>query len=185
MVVIGASTGGPQALTRLLKAMPAELPVPLAVIVHLPPGYTETFAARVNEECAIDVQEASEGVLLRPGLAIVGRSGMHLKLQRTGAQVAAHLDLLPAATPHRPSVDVLFESAAEVYGHAVLGVVLTGMGDDGARGAKAIDAAGGQVLTESEESCVVYGMPRCVVEAGISSGQAPIGEMAAEILKML
>jgi two-component system chemotaxis response regulator CheB len=185
IVVIGASTGGPQALTRLLKALPAELPVPVAVILHLPPGYTATFAARLNEECALDVQEASEGMLLRPGFVIVGRSGMHLKLQRTGAQVAAHLDLLPAGTPHRPSVDVLFESAAEVYGAAVLGVVLTGMGDDGVRGSKAIDARGGQVLTETEESCVVYGMPRCVLEAGISAGQASVGEMAAEILRML
>jgi len=185
IVVIGASTGGPQALTRLLKALPAELPVPVAVILHLPPGYTASFAARMSGECALDVQEASEGLLLRPGLVVVGRAGMHLKLQRTNAQVAAHLDLLPANTPHRPSVDVLFESAAEVHGAAVLGVVLTGMGDDGFRGSKAIAAAGGQVLTETEESCVVYGMPRVVREAGLSSGQASAGEMPAEILRML
>jgi two-component system chemotaxis response regulator CheB len=185
ILVIGASTGGPQALTRLLKALPAELPVPVAVILHLPPGYTATFAARMNDESALDVQEASEGLLLRPGLVVVGRAGMHLRFQRTGAQVSAHLDLLPADSAHRPSVDVLFESAAEVYGAAVLGVVLTGMGDDGFRGSKAIGARGGQVLTETEESCVVYGMPRVVQEAGLSSGQASVDEMPAEILRML
>jgi two-component system chemotaxis response regulator CheB len=185
VVVIGASTGGPQALTRLLAELPPNLPVPVALVLHLPIGYTAAFARRLNDECAIEVIEASDGLLLRPGLVVVGHAGTHLKLRRDGASVFAALDFRPIGTPHRPSVDVLFESAADTYGGGVLGVVLTGMGDDGLQGARAIHAKSGLLLTESEASCVVYGMPRCVDEAGLSAARAPIEEMAGEILQRL
>jgi two-component system chemotaxis response regulator CheB len=116
---------------------------------------------------------------------VIARAGVHLKLDRRGGSVQALLDPLPADTPHRPAVDALFESAAQVYGKGTLGVVLTGMGDDGTKGAKAIHAAGGEVLTEAESSCVVYGMPRCVVEAGVSAASVRIEAMAAEIARHL
>lgn len=185
VVVIGASTGGPQALTRLVAALPSDFPLPVAIVLHLPPGYTEAFARRLNDESAMDILEATPNLELTPGRIVVARAGLHLKLRREGPSVRAHLDANPVEVPHRPSVDALFQSAAEVYGPRVLGVVLTGMGDDGLQGARAIRAAGGELLTEAESSCVVYGMPRCVDEAGLSSLSAPLAEMAQAIWEHL
>lgn len=182
-VAIGASTGGPQALSRVIKSLPANFPLPVAVVVHLPPGYTQSFAERLNGDSAVEVLEASPGLLFVPGRVVIARAGMHLKLVRTAEGVHALLSATPADTPHRPSVDVLFESAAEVYSGGVLGVVLTGMGDDGTRGARKIHAAGGEILTEAESSCVVYGMPRCVVEAGLSRESVRIEGIAAAIAR--
>jgi two-component system chemotaxis response regulator CheB len=182
MVVIGASTGGPQALTQLLGALPADFSVPIAVVLHMPEGYTEAFARRLDADCALSVSEASEGLALRPGAVVVARAGIHLALAAgAGSGLVAELAVGPLDTPHRPSVDVLFQSAARMLGAGVLGVVLTGMGSDGLAGSRAIRQAGGQVLTEAEESCVVYGMPRSVVEAGLSSAEATIERMATLI----
>ncbi len=186
ILVVGASTGGPQALTRLLKALPANFPAPVALVLHLPPGYTGPFAERLDRECPLDVAEASEGLALRPGLVVVARAGLHLVLQRGAAGGAvAHLAHEPASSPHRPSVDELFLSAAQVFGKGVLGVVLTGMGNDGTAGSRAIRAAGGAVLTEAAASCVVYGMPRSVDEAGLSSGSVMLGGMAEAVISRL
>lgn len=181
-LVIGTSTGGPQALTALLPALPAELPIPVAVVVHIPPGYTASLAQRLNGLCALNVVEAYDGIELCPGQAVIARAGIHLRLERTGDRTIGRLDIRPIMTAHRPSVDVLFESAAAALGAGVIGVVLTGMGDDGLAGARAIRSAGGEVLTEAESSCVIYGMPRCVHEAGLSTAEAPLSEMAAAIL---
>jgi two-component system chemotaxis response regulator CheB len=181
VVLIGTSTGGPQALTRLIAAFPADFPAPIVIVLHIPVGYTAAFAARLDSESAIDVVEASEGLLLRPGLAVVAVAGMHLSLAAHAGGTRVHLDLAPLGSLHRPSVDVLFESAAICLGPRALGVVLTGMGDDGLAGSRAIVAAGGRVLTETEASCVVYGMPRVVKEAGLSEAEAPLETMAAAI----
>ncbi|MET0792038.1 MAG: chemotaxis-specific protein-glutamate methyltransferase CheB [Polyangiaceae bacterium] len=181
VVVIGTSTGGPQALTRLLKEFPADFPAPIAIVLHIPAGYTGPLAQRLNDDCALEVVEAAEGMRLRPGLAILARAGVHLRLVGSGAEISVQLDPEPHDAVHRPSVDVLFQSAAECLGSRALGVVLTGMGDDGLLGARAIHAAGGQVLTEAESSCVVYGMPRVVFEAGLSAAEAHLSRMAAEI----
>ncbi|HEY0466151.1 MAG TPA: CheB methylesterase domain-containing protein, partial [Polyangiaceae bacterium] len=124
---------------------------------------------------------AEEGLLLRPGRAILAKAGDHLYLTVSVDSLTAHLDAAPADSLHRPSVDVLFRSAAVCLGKRALAVVLTGMGNDGLAGARAIRDAGGQVLTESESSCVVYGMPRVVQEAGLSVAQAPLEQMATEI----
>jgi len=184
ILVIGASTGGPQALTRLIKALPASFPVPVALVLHLPVGYTQAFAERLDGDCALEVLEASPGLELKAGRVVVGRAGMHLRLFRDeSAMLRALLDPHPANTAHRPSVNALFESAAQICGAGVLGVVLTGMGDDGTAGARIIHAAGGELLTESERSCVVYGMPRCVDEAGLSARSVNLEGMAAEILR--
>ena len=185
VLVIGTSTGGPQALTRLLSALPADFPLPVAVVVHIPPGYTQALARRLDQVSALSVVEAWGGVELLPGQAIVARAGMHLRLERQGERAFARLDLRPIGTPHRPSVDVLFQSAAVEFGAGALGVVLTGMGDDGLLGARAIRDAGGKILVESESSCVVYGMPRCVREAGLAEAEAPLESMAAEILRRI
>ncbi|MEP7049109.1 MAG: chemotaxis-specific protein-glutamate methyltransferase CheB [Pseudomonadota bacterium] len=185
VVVLGTSTGGPQALTRLLKRLPADFPSPLAMVLHIPEGYTGPLAQRLNDECAIEVAEAADGLLMRPGLAILARAGRHLKFDAAGTGFSARLDSEPRQSLHRPSVDVTFESAAAAFGRRVLGVVLTGMGDDGTRGARAIVAAGGEVLTEAESSCVVYGMPRVVKEAGLSAAEVPLENMAEAILARL
>jgi two-component system, chemotaxis family, protein-glutamate methylesterase/glutaminase len=184
VVVVGGSTGGPRAITRLLAELPATLPVPLAVVVHMPPGYTEAFAERLDAAGPLRVLEARDGASLVGGSATIGRAGYHLKLLRAGDGVAASLEVGPLAV-HRPSVDVLFESAAAAFGPRTLGVVLTGMGDDGLEGARAIRRAGGTILAEAASSCVVYGMPRAVVEAGLADAVVPLDEMARAVLARL
>jgi len=181
IVLIGTSTGGPQALTRLLKALPADFPAPIAIVLHIPAGYTAPLAERLNTECAIEVLEAEEGLALRPGRAVLARAGVHLRLAGSGTELTVHLDPEPSGSIHRPSVDVLFQSAASLLGARALAVVLTGMGNDGLEGARALTAAGGQVLTETEASCVVYGMPRVVKEAGLASAEASLERMAEAI----
>lgn len=180
IVVIGASTGGPQALTALLGEIDGSYPVPIAIVLHMPIGYTEALARRLDERCAIEVVEAYEGVELLPGRAVIARAGMHLRFV-AGDPVRGKLEMTPLDKPHRPAVDVLFQSAAEIYGASALGVVLTGMGDDGLLGARALRAAGAPVLTEAESSCVVYGMPRSVKEAKMSTGEATLDRMAQVI----
>ena len=185
LVVVGTSTGGPQALTRLLTALPADLPCAVAVALHIPAGYTDALARRLNESCAVAVFEASQGAALRPGSVAIARGGLHLRVRGGRDGLTTHIDVNPASAPFCPSVDVLFESAASALGSAVLGVVLTGMGSDGVEGARAISRAGGRTLTESEASCVVYGMPRAVKEAGLSAGDARIEDMASAIVSRL
>lgn len=184
LLAIGASTGGPQAVTKLLRALPHDMPVPIAIVLHMPVGYTSAFAQRLDEDCALDVVEASEGLVLRPGMAVIARAGIHLRVEPFEDVLRARLTVEPMHAIHRPSVDVLFGSV-ESLGRQVLGVVLTGMGDDGTEGARQLTQAGGTVLTEAESSCVVYGMPRSVRDAGLSAEEAPIDAMAETILRHL
>jgi two-component system chemotaxis response regulator CheB len=179
LVVIGTSTGGPQALTRLLAELPRDFPVPLAIALHIPAGYTAELAKRLDTSSRIDVLEASDGLELRPGLAVLAQGGSHLAIERRGINLYARVGEKHSET-HAPSVDVLFESAAEL-GSGALGVVLTGMGSDGLRGARAMHRAGGVLLAEAEASCVVYGMPRVIVEAGIAAAQVRLEDMALAI----
>jgi two-component system chemotaxis response regulator CheB len=184
IVVIGISTGGPQALKMLIPRLPAELAVPVAIVLHMPVGYTELYARKLNEQSALSVLESQGGEVLTPGHVYIAPAGRHLTLRRDSArQVITHLDVRPLDTPYRPSVDTLFHSAAEVYGARVLGIVMTGMGADGREGAAWIKAKGGMVLTESEASCVVYGMPRSIVEAGLSDGEVHLDEMADAVIE--
>jgi two-component system, chemotaxis family, protein-glutamate methylesterase/glutaminase len=184
LIVIGASTGGPQALSMLVPALPADLPVPVVIAIHIPAEYTGPMAARLDRVSAIRVVEAEEGLVLRPGVAVLARGSADLALERRGDGIAARIVHRPERVYH-PSVDVLLESAARVAGPGVLGIVLTGMGDDGVQGARAVKAAGGRVIVESERSCVIYGMPRAVMEAGLSDADAPLEELPAEILRRL
>jgi two-component system chemotaxis response regulator CheB len=184
LVVVGTSTGGPAALTRLLASFPADFPAAVAVALHIPAGYTETLARRLDETSPMRVIEAFEGAELTPGTVAVARGGLHLRVKSAGGRLTTHVDANPLTAPFCPSVDLLFQSAAAL-GPAVLGVVLTGMGNDGVVGATEIRRAGGRVVTEAEGSCVVYGMPRSVVEANQSDGQALIDDMAAEISRRL
>jgi two-component system, chemotaxis family, protein-glutamate methylesterase/glutaminase len=179
LIVLGVSTGGPQALKYLLPKLPADFPVPVAIVVHMPVGYTELYARSLNEISQLDVAEAREGDVLRPGLVLLAPAGRHLTFRRSSNDsTTAHLDVNPADTPHRPAVDVLFHSASEIFGSRVLGIVMTGMGSDGTRGAAWIKAQRGVIFTEAEETCVVYGMPRSVVEAGLSDRSVPLHGLA-------
>jgi two-component system chemotaxis response regulator CheB len=169
MIVLGISTGGPQALRHMIPQLPADLATPVAVVLHMPVGYTTMFAERLNEIAAIDFCEAREGMELRPGRVMLAPAGRHLLFKRRpDGKVVVHLSLRPEGSQHRPSVDAMFRSAAETFGGRTLGIVMTGMGSDGKEGSAWIKARGGTVYTESEETCVVYGMPSAVAEAGLS-----------------
>jgi two-component system chemotaxis response regulator CheB len=184
IVVMGISTGGPQALRALLPQLPSDLPVPIAIVLHMPVGFTELYARKLDELSALRVCEAAEGMEIQAGNVLLAPAGRHLSLRRNDrGVVVTHLDVRPLDTPHRPSVDVLFQSAADVYHGRVLGIVMTGMGEDGREGAAWIKARGGTIVTESEETCVVYGMPRAIVEAGLSDQAVGLDKMAEAILE--
>lgn len=186
VLVLGASTGGPQGLKLVLSQLPAEFPVPVALVLHMPVGYTELYARKLDDVCALQAVEASDGEEFRAGRIVVAAAGRHLKLVRgRDGVVRTQLDISPVDTLHRPAVDVLFHSAAQVFGDGVLGVVMTGMGSDGREGAAWIKARGGRIITESEESCVVFGMPRAVIEAGLSDHTAPLDLLAQAIMEQL
>jgi len=185
LIVIGVSTGGPQGLKVVVPQLPFGLPVPVAIVMHMPIGYTELYAQKLDQQSPLHVVEAGEGQLVEAGMVFLAPAGRHLTFVRSGNDVVTHLDLRPLDTPHRPAVDVLFQSAAEVYNDRVLGVVLTGMGSDGRDGAAWIKARGGCILTESEETCVVYGMPRSVVEAGLSDAVIPLPRIARAIMERI
>ncbi len=185
-IVIGVSTGGPQALRYLIPLFPADFPVPIAIVLHMPAGYTGLFAERLNQYAALEVLEARDGLPMQPGRVILAAGGMHLRLRRNsrGAVVAA-LEHNSQRKPHCPSVDVLFRSAADVYDGKTLAVVLTGMGNDGEEGAAWVKAQGGLVFAEDESSCVVYGMPRAVSEAGLTDSVVPLEGMVEAILSVI
>jgi two-component system chemotaxis response regulator CheB len=182
LIAIGTSTGGPQALTTVLGALPGNLAAPIAMALHIPAGYTEALAARLDKLSQLHVVEARDGMELAPGMAVLAPGGLHLCVDDVGGSLRARVTPLPP-TMFRPSVDQLFASSVAAVGPALLGVVLTGMGDDGLEGARSIARAGGGLLTEAAESCVVYGMPRCVFEADLGARAIPLSGMAEEIVK--
>jgi two-component system chemotaxis response regulator CheB len=160
--------------------------VPIVIVLHMPVGYTAMYAQRLNEISSLEVVEAGDGDVLRPGVVWLAPAGQHLTFARgADALVRAHLALHPTDTPHRPAVDVLFRSAAATFGPRVLGVIMTGMGNDGLLGAAHVKAQGGRIATEAESSCVVYGMPRSVVEAALSDRSATLEEMADTLQELL
>jgi two-component system chemotaxis response regulator CheB len=182
ILAIGASTGGPDALTRVLGALPASLPVPVVVVQHMPPVFTQQFAERLDTRCPLRVHEAVAGTPLKAGHVLIAPGDWHLRVKATGAGVTARLDQGTPENYCRPAVDVLFRSVAETYGGRVLAVVLTGMGSDGARGSAEIVRAGGSVLVQDEATSVVWGMPGAVATAGLASAQLPLGDVAPAIL---
>lgn len=185
LIVLGISTGGPHALRQLVPQLAADFPVPIAIVLHMPVGYTALYAERLNAISALEVIEAYEGAVLRPGVVWLAPGGQHLTFVRGADAVRAHLDMHPVGMQHRPAVDVLFRSAADVFGSRVLGVVMTGMGNDGLSGAARIKEQGGRIVTEAASSCVVYGMPRAVVDASLSDRSATLDMMADVIAGMV
>lgn len=185
VLVIGVSTGGPQALKQIIPQLPADFPIPVAMVLHMPIGYTLMYAQKLDDVSPLRVVEAGQGEIVQAGTVFLAPAGRHLSFRKDGRLVRTHLDIKPLDTPHRPSVDALFQSAAEIYGERVLGVVLTGMGSDGRDGAAWVKARGGSILTEAEETCVVYGMPRSVVEAGLSDAAVPLDRVAQAIMERI
>lgn len=174
LCVIGASTGGPIALQRILERMPAGFPLPIAIVQHMPAGFTRPFAERLSRLSLLQVSEAAEGDRLRPGRVLLAPAGRHLRI--TG-NLAAVLAASPADAKHIPSIDVTMKSAARARPGRVLGILLTGMGDDGAEGMATIRASGGFTIAENEASCVVYGMPRAAEQRGAVDSLLPLPEI--------
>jgi two-component system chemotaxis response regulator CheB len=182
VVVVAASTGGPSSLQSLISGLPAGLRATILIVQHIPRGFTRSLAERLDARSAIPVREAADGDLIEPGRVFIAPAGIHTRLQRRGARVRVVLDEEPRDALHRPSADVLMASAASVFGPRTVGVVLTGMGSDGTEGLRAIQAAGGHTLAESEDTCVIYGMPKAAAAAGVVSRIVPLDRMAEEIL---
>jgi two-component system chemotaxis response regulator CheB len=182
LIVIGASTGGPRALQRVLSDLPADLPAAVAVVQHMPPVFTRALAQRLNESSSLTVQEAAHGDRLGRRLVLLAPGGAHLRFKGRRQVV---LDEGPRRNGMRPAVDVSMESAAAQHGSAVIGVVLTGMGADGTEGARCIKAAGGKVIAEHESTSVVYGMPRSVTEAGLADRVVPLPKVAATLTELI
>ena len=181
VIAVGSSTGGPDALTSVLPALPADLPVPVVITQHMPPVFTRLFAQRLDAKCPLHVKEAEDGDAVVPGVVLVAPGDRHLELRQTGAGVRVRLSHAPPENFCRPAVDVMFRSAAAVYGEHVLGVVLTGMGSDGARGAEVLRRAGGEVVVQDQESSVVWGMPGAVIAAGHAHRVLPLRSVAGEL----
>jgi two-component system, chemotaxis family, protein-glutamate methylesterase/glutaminase len=181
-VVIGASTGGPAALQEIIPKLPAGLSAAVLVVQHIPKGFTKSLADRLASRSKLPVREAENGEQVKAGIVLVAPAGIHMKLRRRGTVVRVELDEEPHLALHRPSVDVLMQSVAQAYGAKALGIVLTGMGSDGASGLGAIQMAGGRTFAESEESCIIYGMPKAAAEAGVVDQVILLGRMAAEIV---
>jgi two-component system chemotaxis response regulator CheB len=168
VIAIGVSTGGPQALQYVFSQLPADFPGTIVVVQHMPEGFTEMFARRLDEICAIRVKEAQSGDVLMAGRALICPGSRHLKVKRLPLGDVVVLSDEPRVNGHRPSADVLFKSMAEEFGSKSLAVLMTGMGDDGAQGLGLVKAAGGMTIAQNEESCVVYGMPKAAIDRGFA-----------------
>jgi two-component system chemotaxis response regulator CheB len=184
VVAIGVSTGGPAALGRLVPALPAGFRLPVLVVQHMPALFTRLLAERLDAASPLQVKEAAHGEPVEPGRILIAPGDYHLKVVRDGASVRVALDQSPPLNSCRPAVDALFSALADVYGGAVLAVVLTGMGYDGLRGAEVLKARGARVLAQDEATSVVWGMPGAVVSAGLADRVVPLDEMAGEILRL-
>ena len=184
VVVIGVSTGGPTALAAMLPSFPSSFPLPILLVQHMPPLFTRLLAERLNATCQLMVEEASEGDAVEPGKILIAPGDFHMKVASRGGVIRVCLDQSPRQNSCRPAVDALFASAAELYGGAVLAVVLTGMGQDGLHGVKLLKARGARVLVQDEASSVVWGMPGAVVNAGLADRVLALDEVVPEILSV-
>lgn len=181
VIVVGASTGGTEALKVMLGAMPVDCPG-IVVVQHMPERFTATFSKHLDELCAITVKEAQDNDTVIRGRALIAPGNRHMLLKRSGARYYVEVKEGPLVARHRPSVDVLFRSAAQYAGRNAVGVILTGMGDDGASGLKEMKEAGAHTFAQDEESCVVFGMPREAIKAGAVDTVLPLGRMAEAVL---
>lgn len=182
-MAIGISTGGPATLAKLLPGLPANFPVPVVVVQHMPPLFTEQLAASLNRQAQLTVTEGKAGEQLAPGHVYIAPGGKHMRLRRSGAAILIELTTDPPENHCRPAVDYLFRSVAELYGDRAVAAVMTGMGNDGTAGLREIRQCGGLTLAQDEASCVVYGMPREAVEAGVVDAIVPLDKLADQFIQ--
>ncbi|KKH48534.1 chemotaxis response regulator protein-glutamate methylesterase [Methanosarcina sp. 1.H.A.2.2] len=189
ILAIGASTGGPRALEKLIGSLPAEIPAAVLVVQHMPPGFTASLSKRLDEKSALRVKEAQEGDRVEEGTVLIAPGNYHMEIVRNKVngleEEVVHLSCSPKELGSRPSVNVLFRSVAPVYGSRVISLVLTGMNCDGADGAEEIKKMGGKVIAEARSSCVVYGMPGEIVRRNLADLVLPLDRMAEEIIRIL
>lgn len=185
LVCIGISTGGPPALGKLIPTLPADLRAPVVIVQHMPPIFTESLARDLDRHSAVRVVEAQHGMHVRPGTVYIAPGGKQLRLARTGLQTRCEVTDDPPENNCRPAVDYLFRSAAALFGKRVCGVIMTGMGNDGAVGCRLIKRRGGTIITQDAATCVVYGMPRQPAEEGLSDAVVPLAEIGAQLLKSI
>jgi len=182
-VVIGTSTGGPNALADVFGAFPADLPVPILIVQHMPPMFTRILAERLTANSRVPVDEAASGAVVQPGRGLIAPGNFHMVVARVGTQIQTQIHQDPPENSCRPAADPLFRSAVKVYGAGVLAVVLTGMGQDGLRGCEAVREAGGQIIVQDEATSVVWGMPGFVAKAGLADKVLPLSLIANEIVR--
>jgi two-component system, chemotaxis family, protein-glutamate methylesterase/glutaminase len=184
IVALGASTGGPKALQEILPLFPRDLAVPVLIVQHMPAGFTAPFAQRLNSLCSVNVREAAHRESLQPGVVYIAPAGIHMTVQRgPDSRTLITLDGQPEKCLHIPSVDIMMKSVAENFGDRALGVILTGMGSDGAQGMNAIHLQGGLTIGQDEASCTVYGMPRACAEVGALTRVVPLFQIPTQILE--
>lgn len=183
ILAIGASTGGPRALSTVIEALPADFPIPIVVVQHMPPLFTRSLAERIASRSALRCLEGVDGALLEPGTVWIAPGNWHMTLQRDGAETRLRLSADPPENSCRPSVDPLFRTVADLYGAGALGVILTGMGQDGLLGARRLHDRQGRIVVQDEATSVVWGMPGAVARAGLAHRIVPLHEMSGEILK--
>ncbi|MBN1173060.1 MAG: chemotaxis response regulator protein-glutamate methylesterase [Micromonosporaceae bacterium] len=182
VVAIGSSTGGPDALTKILRMLPKDWPVPIVVVQHMPPVFTKMFSERLDRICDLTVVEAMDNMPVWPGSVYIAPGDLHLEVVRKGQEVATRVKTGPPENFCRPAVDVLFRSVNTVYGQSTLAVILTGMGHDGQRACEGLHAAGAEIVAQDEASSVVWGMPGAVASAGLADAVLPLDEMASHLI---
>ncbi len=183
IVAIGTSTGGPKALQEILPKLPGDLPVPILIVQHMPSGFTAPFAKRLNSLCAVSVCEAAHGEAVQPGVVYIAPAGSHLTVDRTSSRTLICLSDKPENQLHMPSVDITMQSVASSFHSLAMGVIMTGMGSDGAQGMDAIHREGGFTLGQDEGTCAVYGMPRACAEMGSIDRVVPLSRIPNEIMQ--
>jgi two-component system, chemotaxis family, protein-glutamate methylesterase/glutaminase len=185
VVVLGISTGGPASLTRMMPRLPANLGVPMLIVQHMPPVFTKSLADDLNRRCELTVCEAGDGQRVFPGHVLIAPGGKQMKLARENGHIIVHITDDPPENSCKPSVDYLFRSASKIYGRNALGVIMTGMGSDGTRGCREMKQQGASIIAQDEATCVVYGMPKALIEEGIADVVAPLDDIAAEIVRLV
>jgi two-component system chemotaxis response regulator CheB len=181
-IAVGCSTGGPDALSKVLRALPAGFPVPVVVVQHMPPVFTKMFAERLDRTCGMAVVEATDNMVICPGSVYIAPGDVHLEVARRGQEVVTKLQSGPPENFCRPAVDVLFRTVAGVYGKATIAVVLTGMGQDGRRGCEVLRDTGAEILAQDEATSVVWGMPGAVTNAGLADSVLPLDNVANHLI---
>lgn len=186
VVAIGTSTGGPKALQEVLPKLPGDFPAAILVVQHMPKAFTGPFAERMNDLCSLNVREASDGDVVSAGEVYIAPGGVHMKVvKRKAIEINIEITKYPEELLYKPSADVMMQSVADVYPSRSIGVIMTGMGADGMKGMTSIKEKNGRTIAQDEKSCIVYGMPRAVVEANMADKIVPLSQIAGEIMNMV